>query len=88
MCVANGRCNGGQCACGHANEPCCLDGRPTTLGGCASFELYCDNIGANASRLCKSCGNNNEPCCEGNTCTEPGARCLPNAGLSQPSCKL
>jgi len=83
-----GQCTGGQCACGNLDQPCCINGRPTTLGGCASLELYCDAVGGTASRLCKPCGKKDGPCCIGDTCTEAGTGCLPNAGLSQPSCKL
>jgi len=64
----------------------CINGRPTTLGGCASFELYCD-VGSTASSLCKPCGKMDGPCCLGDTCIEAGTSCLPNEGLSQPSCK-
>jgi hypothetical protein len=99
LCVANGanclvsnanvaaQCHGGQCACGNVGQPCCYQGGPTTLGPCASLDLFCDASGANASGLCLPCGRKDGPCCLGITCVEAGTGCLPNSGVSQPSCK-
>jgi hypothetical protein len=83
-----GQCIDGQCACGNLDQPCCHNGRPTTLGGCASFELYCDATGSNATGLCKPCGRKDGPCCLGNTCTEAGTGCIQGVGLVQPACRL
>jgi hypothetical protein len=77
----------GQCACGNLDQPCCFNGRPTTLGPCASLELSCDNIGSAASGLCKPCGKKDTPCCLGDTCIEMGTGCLSDGGLSQKTCR-
>jgi hypothetical protein len=82
-----GQCRSGQCACAHLDEPCCINGRPTTIGGCASFDLYCDAVGTGSSGLCKPCGHSGEQCCQGDTCIEQGTGCIQSGDLSPNLCK-